>query len=71
MTDQFNTLIVVLEKDMRDDEAELLMKAIQQLRGVISVKGNVSDLTSHAAEERAKFDLGQKLLEVIYPKANR
>jgi hypothetical protein len=68
MTDRFNTLTVVLEKDIRDDDAETLLTAIRQMRGVLSVEGNVSDTTAHMAEERAKHELGQKLWEVIYPK---
>jgi hypothetical protein len=46
MTERFNTLTVVLEKDMRDDDAETLLTAIRQMRGVLSVKGNVSDNTA-------------------------
>lgn len=68
MTDRFNTLTVVLEKDIRDDDAETLLTEIRQMRGVLSVKGNVSDMTALMAEERAKRELGQKLMEVIYQK---
>lgn len=68
MTDRFNTLTVVLEKDMRDDDAEGLIEAIQRLRGVLSVTGNVANGNSWMAEERARHDLGQKLWEILYPK---
>lgn len=67
MTDRYNTLTVVLERDIRDDDAEKLLNAIHQLRGVLSVKGNASDLNSLMAEERAKRELGQKIWKVIYP----
>lgn len=33
MTDRFHTLTVVLEHDMRDDDAQALISAIGQLRG--------------------------------------
>lgn len=68
MTDRYNTLTVVLEKDIRDDDAEALLTAIRQLRGVLSVNGNVADLTAYMAEERAKRELGDKLWQVLYPK---
>lgn len=68
MTDRYNTLTVVLEKDIRDDDAEALLTAIRQLRGVLSVSGNVADLTAHMAEERSKRELGDKLWQVLYPK---
>lgn len=67
MTDRFNTLTVVLEHDMRDDDCEGLIDALRHMRGVLSVEGNVSDSTSHMAEHRARHELGQKLLDVVYP----
>lgn len=67
MTDRYNALIVVLEQDMRDDDAEALLSAIMQLRGVQSVTGNVVDIGSHTSDERARHDLGKKLLHVLYP----
>lgn len=67
MTDRYNTLTVVLEKDMRDDDAEVLLVAIRQLRGVLSVTGNVADPAAYTAEERARRELGEKLWQVLYP----
>lgn len=67
MTDRFNTLTVVLEKDMREDDAKALLSAISQLRGVLSVSGNVADLTEYMAVERARHELGQKLWDVLRP----
>lgn len=68
MTDRYHTLTVVLGNDIRTDDAEALIQAIQQLRGVISVVGAVSDMGSHMAEQRARHVLGTKLWEVLYPK---
>lgn len=68
MTDRLNTLTVVLEQPIRDDDAEVIINAIKMVKGVLSVKGNVADHTEYMAEERARQDLGQKLWEVIYPK---
>lgn len=68
MTDIFNALVVILDKDMREDDAETLLTAIRQLRGVLSVSGNISDINSHIAEQRVKSELANKLFEVVYPK---
>ena len=68
MTDRYHTLTVVLEQDIRTDDAENLLKAIKQLRGVGSVTGVVSDLVSNMAEQRARQNLGNKLWDVLYPK---
>jgi len=68
MTDRYHTLTVVLEENVRDEDARSLIDAIKHMRGVIAVDGVVADSTSYMAEERARFDLGQKLLKIIYPK---
>ncbi len=68
MTDRLNSLTVVLDHDYRDDDAESLILAIMQFRGVLSVKGNVADIVSHTAEMRVKTELRSalfKLLEMV------
>ena len=65
MTDRYHTLVVVLESDIREDDAEPLMNAIRQMRQVLKVTGIVSDLNSNMAEIRAKLDCKNKLLDVI------
>lgn len=71
MTDRFHSLTVVLESNVRKDDAASLISAIEHLRGVLSVSGNVADTASWMAEERAKRELGQKILAVVYPKENK
>lgn len=68
MTDRYNALTVVLERNIRDDDAETILAAIRMIKGVHSVTGNVADVESHIAEERARHELGQKLIAIIYPK---
>lgn len=67
MTDRFQALTVVLEDDVRSDDAEALISAISQLRGVLNVTGNVADLGSHVAQIRARQELTQKLLAALRP----
>jgi nitrate reductase NapAB chaperone NapD len=67
MTDRFHTLTVVLESDTRTDDAEALITAIEQMRGVLKVSGVVSDMDSHMAQERVRRELGEKLWAVLYP----
>lgn len=70
MTDRLNALTVVLETDIREDDAEALIAAIRQLRGVLSVTGTVADIGDHIAQERVRRELGEKLLRVLYPKTS-
>ena len=65
MTDRYNALTVVLATDVRDDDAEALLSAIRQFRGVVSVTGNVTDPASHVAQQRARHELETKLLEAL------
>lgn len=71
MTDRFNSLVVVLERDLRDDDAQPIIDAIKQIRGVLSVEGHVSDFDFKVAEKRAVADLEQKLWEVLHPKTEK
>lgn len=69
MTDRINALTVVLDRDYRDDDATHLIAAIQQFKGVLSVTPNVATLDSHIAETRVRRELGEKLMDVVYPKS--
>lgn len=65
MTDRFHSLTVVLEEDMREDDAQAIIAAISQLRGVLRVAGEVTDLRAYIAEQRAKRELRIKILELL------
>ncbi len=69
MTDRFHSFTVILAKDVREDDAEATMNAIKQLRGVLSVEGNVSgDIGQIVAEMRVRQEIGEALLKIVYPK---
>ena len=65
MSDRYNYLTVVLERDLKDEEAEPLIAAIKQLRGVLSVAPNVTDATALLAEERVRSELRKKLWQIM------
>ena len=67
MTDRFHSLTVVLDVNVRDDDAESIINAIRMVKHVQSVTPHVADPTSHMAEERARRELGDKLWKVLYP----
>lgn len=68
MTDRIHSLTVVLEQDIRTDDVETIINAIRAIRFVGSVEKHVADLETHSARERVRLELGQKILDVIYPK---
>jgi hypothetical protein len=70
MTDRINALTVVLNVDIRDDDAEPIIAAIRQIRHVLSVAANVSSLEDHVARTRVRQELTDKLWEVLHPKVS-
>lgn len=68
MTDRIHSITLVLAEDIRIDDAEALIAAAKQFRGVIDVTPNVADLGSHVAEQRARHQLREKLIAVLWPK---
>jgi hypothetical protein len=67
MSDRIHSLLVVLDKDYRDDDVECIVDAIKMIKGVADVHMNVSDAMMTTAITRVRQELGQKLLKVIYP----
>ena len=67
MSDKINGLTVVLDHDVSSEDINLTIAAIRQIRRVLDVRPIVADFAAHMAEERAKRDLGEKLLDVVWP----
>ena len=65
MTDRVNSLTVVLAHDVRDDDVEPLKNAISMMRNVLSVELNVVASDTYIATERVKYELSQKLWDVL------
>jgi hypothetical protein len=67
MTDRINMLQVVLEKDIRIDDAQPLVEAIKQMKNVLDVKVNISSPSSVlVAETRIKNQIAKELMKVLY-----
>ena len=71
MTDRINAFVVILETDLRTDDAEATVSALRQIRGVLSVEPHVSRLEDFVAQERARQALASKLWDVLYPNYER
>lgn len=65
MTDRYNAFLVVLERDIRDDDAEPILNALKQIRGVLSVKPHVAEYSDSIAAERARQELRMKLWNAL------
>lgn len=65
MTDRYNSVLVVFDRDIRTDDAESLLNAIRMIKGVIDVKPNVANISDCIAETRVKDELLSKIYEVL------
>ena len=65
MTDRYNALVVVLDREMRSDDAEATINAIGMIKGVLSVTPNIVDIGSYTAEMHAKRILEGKILDIF------
>lgn len=65
MTELYKTLIVHLENDTRSDDVKPLIDAISQMRGVLSVTGDVAAGEDWLARIRVRNELATKLWEVL------
>ena len=68
MTDRYNALTVILDRDIRSDDAEEIINAIKMIRGVLKVKPHVADMSDSIADARVKAELTQKLWDVLLKK---
>jgi hypothetical protein len=68
VTDRLQGVWVAFERDIREDDAEPLIEAIKQLRGVLSVEANVSDYEDWFARQRVRRELTDRLWAVLHPK---
>lgn len=67
MTDRISSFTVTLDEDIRVDDVEFIVNAIKAIKHVRSVVPRVANVEQYLAQERARQDLGQKILKIIYP----
>ena len=65
MTDRLNALTVLLEHNLRDDDAEGLINAIRHLRGVSDVVGVVADPAAYSARRQGEKDIRRKVYAAL------
>jgi hypothetical protein len=65
VTDRHSSYIVVLDHDVREDDAEQTLSALRQIRGVLTVEPVVSDYEQHVAESRATRSMREKLYDFM------
>jgi hypothetical protein len=65
MTDRLKGLVVVLETDIRTDDAEEIINAIRMIKGVADVQGSVTDHDDYMNRSRVDREWQEKILNLI------
>jgi hypothetical protein len=65
VTDHVGGFVVVLEKDIREDDAEATVEAIKQLRGVLTVKPVESGVGAIIARAQARGEIVARLWKAL------
>lgn len=67
MTDRLKGLTVLLDRDIREDDAAPIIAAIQMIKGVASVQTHVADPDHYLAVETARWELRKEIWKVVNP----
>lgn len=65
MTDRLKGLIVTLEADIREDDAQEIINAILLLRGVLNVTTSVRDHNDIMNRERVRAEYRERLWNAL------
>lgn len=65
MSDRHMGYIVVLEKDLKDEDSERVISAIGCIAGVVKVEPIVGNVEKHFAITKAKQEIWDKLFDVF------
>lgn len=65
MADKVHSLTVIFEDDVSQEHIDQITKVMMWMKGAILVIPNVSDFNSVMAVGRAKFELKNKLWDVL------
>lgn len=61
MTDRHRGYVVVLEQNVRSDDAQEIINALKMVKGVLTVKPIINDANDEINEARAKYEVRTKV----------
>ena len=65
MTDRIKGFTVLLDKDYRDDDVEVISNAIKMIKGVAEVENHIVSSEDWFLESRTKGEIRHKLWDFI------
>lgn len=65
MTDRHTGYLVILDKDVRDDDAEWIINAMRMIKGVRKVEPIIGNPDIQIAESRARLEIRQRVFDAL------
>jgi hypothetical protein len=65
VTDRANGIVVVLDHDIRVDDLERIIGAIEMINGVVRAKANIADPSNFIVRERVKSEMRRKIFDAL------
>jgi hypothetical protein len=68
MSDRIYAYTVILDGEYKDEDVEQVQHAIEMIKGVRSVTPQVSNPEIYFAKQKIRDEIGEKIINIIYPK---
>lgn len=68
VTDRLKGVVVTFDRDIRVDDAEHIINAIQMIKGVVDVSPSVSDHNDHMNRIRIQSELEKRICDALKSK---
>lgn len=65
MTDRYKGAVVVFERDIREDDAEQLLKALGMIKGVASVSPSIAEAEDYMNRQRVHNEIQKSLYNAL------
>lgn len=71
MTDRYKGFLVTLDKEIREDDSENIINALQMIKGVFQVKPYINGAEDWMMYEKAVWDTRKKMMEHMNSKVTK
>jgi len=65
MTDRLKGLVVALDRDIRDDDAQAIIDAIFMIKGVLAISPSITSGDDWINRTKIKREIGAKLFKIL------
>jgi hypothetical protein len=66
MTDRIKGFTVTLDRDIRDDDFQRILEAVEMIKGVAHVEPSITTSEDHMNRQRIKSELLTKMFRILH-----